>query len=135
MNLINEQAEHKVFGMGKIIEQELDRMVIQFSEKYGTKRFIYPDAFGTYLKLNDARLETGMQEELKKLHILKAQIEEEKARKRQEFGDVFDNKKLEKLKLTELKKKSTKKVLERKPEIESESEIDSEIESEIESYL
>ena len=46
MNLCGEYVTHKVFGRGKISEQENDCVTVLFSETHGKKRFIYPSASG-----------------------------------------------------------------------------------------
>jgi hypothetical protein len=49
MNLRGEFVTHKVFGRGKISEQENDSLTVLFGKKYGKKRFIYPSSLGTFL--------------------------------------------------------------------------------------
>ncbi len=112
MNLVNEQTEHAVFGVGNIIEQESGYVVIQFSEQFGTKRFVYPDAFEGYLKLINKRLEEEVQLEMR---LRKERIEAVKAKKKQEYEEEIESKKVEKLELAALKRKTTKKATERKP--------------------
>ena len=64
MKLINKKVKHIVFGDGKVINQEAQRITVQFSEQYGAKQFVYPNVFGKYLKLYDANLETAVVQEL-----------------------------------------------------------------------
>lgn len=64
MKLINKKVKHIVFGDGKVISQEAQRITVQFSEQYGIKQFVYPNVFGKYLKLYDANLETAVAQEL-----------------------------------------------------------------------
>ncbi|NMA24137.1 MAG: hypothetical protein GX936_00565 [Clostridiales bacterium] len=49
MNLCGEYVTHKVFGRGRISEQENDCLTVLFGKKYGKKRFIYPSSLGTFL--------------------------------------------------------------------------------------
>lgn len=103
MKLINKKIKHNVFGDGKVVSQEAQRVTVQFSEQYGTKQFVYPDAFEKYLKLDDADLEIVV---MKEIHSKQVQIKEETERKQQ----LYDEKKAsEKLELETEKKKATKK--------------------------
>lgn len=60
MDLINKQVTHKSFGMGKVIEQNDSYIEIDFTS--GKKSFIFPDAFGSFLKLNDKKANDIIQE-------------------------------------------------------------------------
>ena len=51
MNLINEEITHKVFGEGNIVDHEESIITIDFNEDI--KKFVYPDAFGKFITLND----------------------------------------------------------------------------------
>lgn len=51
MNLINEEITHKVFGEGNIVDHEESIITIEFNEDI--KKFVYPDAFGEFITLND----------------------------------------------------------------------------------
>ena len=53
MDLTNKQVLHKSFGKGSIVDCDDSYMVIHFSS--GNKKFVYPDAFGEYLKLLDKK--------------------------------------------------------------------------------
>lgn len=102
MKLINKKINHVLFGDGKVISQEAQRITVQFSEQYGTKQFIYPDAFDKYLKLPNADLEIAVMEEL---HSRQIQIKEERERSQQLYEE---SKVREKLKL-EIEKKNVPK--------------------------
>jgi len=106
MNLVNERVEHSLFGTGKIINQETDRLSVQFSEAYGTKCFLYPDAFEKYLKICNSELGMAISEELRLKNI---QIEAEKARKQQRYEEEEARREMEKAELAALKRKSTRK--------------------------
>jgi transcription elongation factor GreA-like protein len=49
MNLCGEFVTHKVFGKGQITNADDNCVTVQFSELNETKRFIFPNAFGTFL--------------------------------------------------------------------------------------
>lgn len=104
MNILNEQIRHTLYGDGKVIFHEEGVLSIQFSEQYGIKKFIYPDAFEKYLKLNNSDIEVFV---LKELNDKKAWIEEEKLRKLQEYEDTVNA--MKKSKPAAPKKRSTKK--------------------------
>lgn len=117
MNLVKEQIKHTLFGDGKVISQEADILSIQFSEQYGIKKFVYPDAFEKYLKLYNQEIEISV---LKNLHDKKARIEAEELRKQQENEDVARSKELERIELASHKKKAPSRSKAAKKKIESE---------------
>jgi len=51
MNLVNQQVKHKHFGEGKVVDCSGSYVRVRFP--IGEKRFVFPDAFGTYLILVD----------------------------------------------------------------------------------
>ena len=103
MKLINKKLKHAVFGDGKVVSQEAQRITVQFSEQYGKKQFVYPDAFSKYLKLYDADLEVPVMEEI---HSKQVQIDDDKERRQQ----LYEEKKAsEKLSLEKEKKKVVRK--------------------------
>lgn len=53
MNLVNKQVTHESFGKGNVVKYNDSYVKIHFAS--GHKRFIFPDAFGTYLRLVDQR--------------------------------------------------------------------------------
>lgn len=82
MDILNQEIGHILFGKGKVICQEAERLTIEFSEQYGTKQFVYPDAFEKHLKLSDSDIETAVQKEL---HAKQSRLEAERIRKHQEY--------------------------------------------------
>lgn len=106
MNVVNEQIRHILFGDGKVIYHEADILSIQFSEQYGVKKFLYPDAFEKYLKLQNSKIERWV---LMELHDKQARIEEEELKKQQEYEQTIKHKALEKSKRAATKKKSSSK--------------------------
>jgi hypothetical protein len=74
VDLANELVEHPVFGTGRVISHN-DRMItIQFSEKTGVKRFLYPDVFEKYINMCNP---AASQKVLADLTAKRAQIEEQ----------------------------------------------------------
>ena len=53
MDLVNKQVTHKIFGKGRVVEY--NDLYIQIDFPSGNKKFVFPDAFGTYLTLIDQR--------------------------------------------------------------------------------
>lgn len=103
MKLINKKINHTVFGDGKVVGQDAQRITVKFSEQYGTKQFVYPDAFSKHLKLYDADLEIPVMEEI---HTKQVQINDDKEKRQK----LYEEKKAsEKLELEIEKKKVTKK--------------------------
>jgi hypothetical protein len=103
LKLINKKLKHTVFGDGKVVSQEAQRITVKFSDQYGTKQFIYPDAFSNFLKLYDAELEIPVMEEI---HSKQVQISNDKEKRQQLYEEKRASDKLE---LEMEKKKVTKK--------------------------
>ncbi|WP_373895829.1 malate synthase [Virgibacillus natechei] len=76
MNLINKEITHKVFGEGNIVDQDASFITINFSDDI-IKKFVYPDAFGSFITLNDR----DTAQSLKKI-ISQREMEEEALEKR-----------------------------------------------------
>ena len=85
MNVINEQIRHSVFGEGKIIGQEADRISVQFSEKYGTKKFLYPEVFADHLELENSDTAKHM---LKELRDKETKVKAEKILKKEQHEEA-----------------------------------------------
>ncbi|EQB87230.1 hypothetical protein J2Z44_003526 [Clostridium punense] len=89
MNIVNENVNHSVFGTGTIIELKDNKISVQFQESFGTKVFLYPDAFESFLKVSNPIVEQEILQELK----VKQQREEvlkEKQRKEQELREKME---------------------------------------------
>lgn len=69
MNLINKQVVHKNFGKGYVVQYSDSIITINFP--MGTKKFSFPDAFGTYLSLMDKKMAHSVAE-------LKQEIEDKR---------------------------------------------------------
>lgn len=106
MNIVNELIQHITFGEGSVISYENGRLSIRFSEQYGIKQFIYPDAFEKFLKMCDPDLELSV---LKDLHDMQAQIEAQRLLIQQEEEEANRVMALERSKLAATKKKSVPK--------------------------
>jgi hypothetical protein len=102
MNIVTEQITHLLYGDGKIISQEKNILSIQFSEQYGIKKFLYPDAFEKYLKLFNSDIEMSV---LKDLNDKQGEIKAEKLQKQKEYEEEAERKALAKIKLSSPKKK------------------------------
>jgi hypothetical protein len=94
VNLINEEVTHKVFGEGNIVDHKESIVTIEFNED--VKKFVYPDAFGTFITLNDRSIaktfkEVFLQREMEE-KALEIQLEEERERQ------VLEQQRKEKLK-------------------------------------
>lgn len=64
MNLIKEQVQHSRFGLGTILEQTASTVDVRFEDDFGTKKFMYPSAFETFLVLCQPALKESMEQEL-----------------------------------------------------------------------
>ncbi len=106
MNILNEEIGHITFGRGKVISQDADAFSVQFPEPYGSKKFVYPDAFERYLQLYNPDAASSVLAELK---AKRAKLEAERIRKCEEYDATAKMRKLEKIALKEPKKKSPAK--------------------------
>lgn len=82
MNLVNEKVQHVSFGIGIITEFEDGRLSVKFEEGMEAKIFLFPDAFGKFLKAESAEIQDYAVAELqKKLELIekKRQEKEEEA--------------------------------------------------------
>lgn len=75
MDLINKQVTHKVFGLGKVIEQNDSYIDIDFAD--GKKSFVFPDAFGSFLQLTDKDTNAVIQSMVKEKEAIKKKKENE----------------------------------------------------------
>ena len=70
MNIINEQVKHLKFGTGTVTAQDPSTVTVKFSEKYGSKKFLYPSAFKSFLELLDPSAKERMGIELQMIQVL-----------------------------------------------------------------
>ena len=80
MDLINKQVKHKRFGNGNIVSCTDSVVEVHFS--VGNKKFVYPDAFESYLVLLDKDTANAVNEIIEKNEIenLKEELEQEMER-------------------------------------------------------
>lgn len=100
MNLINEKITHKVFGKGLIVDHDDAFITIDFEND--TKKFVYPDALGNFIKLKDRKVAKSLEDILEKTKREK-EIREKKleAEQRQQAEDAYRREKLKNLKIHE----------------------------------
>ena len=53
MDLNNEIVKHKKFGVGTIVESKEDYVIVLFDETKERKKFLYPEAIGDFLELQN----------------------------------------------------------------------------------
>jgi len=80
VNLINEEITHKVFGNGSIVDHNESVITVDFND--GIKKFVYPDAFGKFIKLNNRNTAKTLQKITAKIEMEKEALE----RKREEVN-------------------------------------------------
>ena len=102
MDFLNKEVTHQKFGKGRVAELSETWVEICFAQ--GSKRFVFPDAFGTYLTLTDKKAAEAAKE-LKQRIMTERKKEEEEDRKsralyQQERKRLLErNKKLSSLKI------------------------------------
>ncbi|HLU22593.1 MAG TPA: malate synthase [Bacillaceae bacterium] len=96
MNLINKEVTHKRFGKGSIVKQNDSVIEIHFETE--RKKFVFPDAFGKFLKMHDEKaahsLKKIIEEKELELEKIEQKKEEEKIRQRQEQQLRMEHEKL-----------------------------------------
>jgi len=113
MNINHEQVSHRQFGIGTIVNQTDSKIEVQFSDDYGTKKFIYPIAFEKYLTLCSSTLQRKMDNELLKMHERieaekKQREEEEQIRREEEHKASLEEKRATAKKRAPVKKSAAK---------------------------
>lgn len=93
MNLISEGITHKVFGEGNIVKQDGSIITIDFSE--GTKKFVYPDAFGVFITLNDEKVAKALQRVISEKEIKEKALKKKREEKREQ--QALERQRIEKL--------------------------------------
>ena len=81
MDLINKQVRHRQFGLGKISNQTMTAVTVRFCEKDGTKKFLYPSSFESFLELCDSTAKEEMDDELR---LIRKRAEEERRKRAEE---------------------------------------------------
>jgi len=67
---MHQQVKHPKFGTGTIAAQDSSTVTVEFSEEYGSKKFLYPSAFKSFLDLCDPSINELMGHELQMLQTL-----------------------------------------------------------------
>jgi len=67
MNLVKEQVRHRQYGVGVVKKQTDTTIDVKFGAEVGTKRFIYPSVFLTYLVLCNPDSQQVMTSELQEI--------------------------------------------------------------------
>ena len=78
MNLLNIKVKHTVFGVGTITEFDGRYITVQFTDK--SSKFIYPDAFEKFIKVEDLAIQEAIMHDI----AIAKQTEEE--RRQAEFA-------------------------------------------------
>lgn len=96
MNLIDKQVVHKSFGKGNVIEHDDSYIEVHFTS--GNKRFVFPDVFGSYLKLTDETIadsvEVLLQETMEERKVEEAILEKEREQEHEERKRRLELKKI-----------------------------------------
>jgi len=79
VNLINKEITHTVFGEGHIVAQDASIITIDFDEE--TKKFVYPDAFRTFITLNDQDTAKILQKVISKREVEEQALEKKREEK------------------------------------------------------
>lgn len=78
MDLINKEVSHKRFGKGRIVNIDDSFVEVHFEKE--NKKFVFPDAFGKFLKLHDEKMASSINKVLEKK---KEERERERQKKRE----------------------------------------------------
>ena len=102
MDFLNKQVIHRQFGKGSVVGLSDTWIEIHFAK--GNKRFVFPDAFGTYLKLADQKAAEAAKKLKQKRTVERKKAKEEdrkrKALQQQERMRLLErNKMLKNLKI------------------------------------
>lgn len=74
MNIINQQVHHHQFETGTVVNQTETTVTVKFSDKHGTKKFIYPSAFESFLELSSPAAKAKLDDELRQMRDLAEEI-------------------------------------------------------------
>jgi hypothetical protein len=116
MDLKHEQVTHFKFGTGTITAQDSSTVTVKFSKEYGSKKFLYPSAFQSFLDLCDPSINERMGNELHLIQTL-AEAERNKRLAEEEKQRALFEQKAASKKKTPAKKRLPKKPLTKKKEV------------------
>lgn len=108
-SLKNENVYHKNFGKGVIIENNLTKIRIQFTDLKEPKIFLFPNAFEKFLVLEDDKLQQECCEQAVLLRQAQEKEMEEKRIQRRRLDEIR-RKELRKEKLAYAKRKKADSV-------------------------
>lgn len=80
MNLINKEITHKVFGEGNVVDQDASFITVDFKDE--VKKFVYPDAFRSFLTLNNEEAAEELDKIIEEEEIKAAKIEKQREKER-----------------------------------------------------
>lgn len=79
MDLNGEVVKHEKFGMGTIVESKDDYIMVLFNDTKEEKKFLYPEAIGDFLELqNKSSSDAELKTEQKRLEDVKKIIKRHK---------------------------------------------------------
>lgn len=67
MNLYGEIVKHKKFGVGTVVESKDDYIKILFHDTQEQKKFLYPDAVGEFLELQNNSVSDNKEQVMKEM--------------------------------------------------------------------
>lgn len=104
MFLEQQKVVHSKYGKGTVIKHEDSIVTVKFSEKYGIRRFDYPNAFERFLTVSDDELNKAV---LVELSQKQTELEEEKRQKELIYAEEIQSRSTKKApaKTTTKKKK------------------------------
>ena len=104
MKLVHEQVHHIKFGVGTVIKQTEDIVEVKFSKEFGNKKFVYPVAFESFLKVCNPISQEKMNEELRQI---KEEIDSQRKMRKDAEQKVIDDTKHE----LQAKKRAATKII------------------------
>lgn len=75
MNLVHKRVEHKLLGIGEVIDQVENIIHVRFSESGAIKKFIFPDSFESFLSICNESLAPEIEAAV---HVMQLQKIEER---------------------------------------------------------
>ena len=88
MKLVHEQVHHTKFGVGTVINQTEDAVEVKFSKEFGNKKFVYPVAFETFLKVCNPVSQEKLDYELRQI---REEIESQRRLRREAEQKIIED--------------------------------------------
>lgn len=117
MNIIHEQVNHLKFGTGTVTAQDPSTVTVKFSKEYGSKKFLYPSAFRTFLELNNPSVKEQMVNELQLIQTLEEAERSDRLAEEEKHRAFLEQKRVPK------KRAPAKKRLPKKVPVETETVV------------